>query len=170
MRVVTTSAIFVCALVLSTQALAAAPAPKAPVCTKLLPASVLNSLTGGGFVAATDFPTPIPASVCAWDGTATGSTNVSPADAAHHDLVLFFVVGAAQVARQWSIYTHPNKAFGPPTFPAGIGDKAVEANDYIAVVKGKTFFEMWAGNNGAHHLEYPQLEAVARYIAAHVGK
>lgn len=145
----------------------AATAPVAPVCAKILSTAKLNALTGGNFVAAT-LPPRTPSSVCAWNGTATGLTDVAPTDAYHHNLTLIFAVGATQVAKQWNIYTHPNAMFGAPIYPSGIGTKAVEANDYIAVVKGKTFFQMWAGSMGAHALEYPQLEAVANYIAGRV--
>jgi hypothetical protein len=145
----------------------AATAPVAPVCAKIISTATLNALTGGNFVAANDNPH-APPSACAWNGTATGLTDVAPTDANHHNLTLIFYVGAAQIARQWNVYTHPNAMFGAPIFPSGIGTKAVEANDYIAVVKGKTFFQMWAGSMGAHALEYPQLEAVAKYIAGRV--
>ena len=141
-------------------------APAAPVCAKLLTAATLNSLTGGNFtVAKTAVSVPF---ACAWNGTATGLTNVIPASLYSQDLTLFMAVGKAAIAKGWNTYTHPNAMYGAPIFPSGIGDRAVEANDYIAVVKGNTFFQMWAGNNGVHHLEYPQLEAVAKYLAAKV--
>jgi hypothetical protein len=139
-------------------------APAAPVCAKLLTAATLNSLTGGNFTVAKT-PAPVPFA-CAWNGTATGLTNITPTDAYHQDLTLFMAVGKAAIASGWKTYSHPNPMYGAPIFLSGIGDRAVEANDYIAVVKGNTFFQMWAGNNGVHHLEYPQLEAVAKYLVS----
>lgn len=47
---------------------------------------------------------------------------------------------------------------------AGVGDQAVELDDYIVVQKGSTLFQLWAGNNGGHHLSYDRLETVARYL------
>jgi hypothetical protein len=158
--------VFALTAAIAASASAARP-PATPVCAKILSTATLNSLTGGNFVAANDNPH-APPSMCAWNGTATGSTDAVPTDAYHQDLTLIFYVGAAQIAKQWNVYAHPNAMFGAPIFPSGIGTRAVEANDYIAVVKGNTFFQMWAGNMGAHHLEYPQLETVARYIAGKV--
>jgi hypothetical protein len=47
---------------------------------------------------------------------------------------------------------------------AGDGDRAAEFNDYIVVQKGSTIFQLWPGNNGAHHPSYAQLAVVARYL------
>jgi hypothetical protein len=163
--------VLACACVLAAPAEAAKPKPKAPaapVALKILPTATLNSLTGGNFVIAPlgsgEKRVPFGAS---WNGTASDYS--TPPDSYTqnpyaHDLSFIFFVGASSVARAWSSYTHPRGATA--TLVPGIGTKAVEANDYIMVVKGQIGFQMWAGNNGGQHLSYAQLETVAKYIVS----
>jgi hypothetical protein len=80
------------------------------------------------------------------------------------------------IARDWQAYAQPGASgkvtCTPPRDPrdcvvqplAGYGDRAAEFNDYLVVQKGSTIFQLWPGNNGAHHLSYAQLEVVARYL------
>jgi hypothetical protein len=68
-----------------------------------------------------------------------------------------------------SIAAHP---FGTgtirhPVYPGESprkGSGAAEFNDYIVVQKGSVLFQIWAANNGAHHLSYDQLEVVAKFL------
>ena len=147
--------LILCALVLlfsATPAWSAAPKPVAPVCSKIMTTATLNSLTGSSF---TGF------GACGWNDPA----DTTPPNPYLADITLHFVVGAAQVSSQWNLYSHPKLVKDAITPVSGIGTKAVEVNSYIAVVKGTTFFQMWAGNNGIH-LTYPQLETVAKYIVS----
>lgn len=140
----------------------------APVALKILPTAKLNSLTGGNFaIAPLGSGEKRPKSGAAWNGTATDyatPTDDYTQNPFAHDVTLNFFVGKAMVAREWKVYTHPRGATATPV--SGIGTKAVEANDYIAVVKGQEMFQMWAGNNGGQHMTYAQLETVAKYIVS----
>ena len=157
-------------------------------CLKLVPPSRLAALTGGTFdlafsrsVASAD------ASFCGYNGWAQPPVDGAlPGTAQSPDTALGIfsgttAAGKALVAKEWKTYSHPpadGKYCGDPlpggtahdprdchaTPLAGIGDKAVEFNDYIVVQKGHTLFQLWAGSNGGHHLSYDQLETIARYL------
>lgn len=156
-------------------------------CLKLVPPSRLAALTGGTFTLASSRSVAEGASFCGYNGWAQPPVDgalVGNAQAADSTLSIFSgktAAGKALVAREWKVYSHPpadGKYCGAPiaggTVPdprdchatplAGFGDQAVEFNDYIVVQKGSTLFQMWAGNNGGHHLSYDQLETVARYL------
>jgi hypothetical protein len=157
-------------------------------CGKLLPPSRLAALTGGTF--AKIYAKAIPAgniSTCGYQGTAQTEENAVPADAMHPDIALHIIAGTSAaakkaIARDWQLYAQPagsGKSSCTSTVPgatprdprdcvvqllAGYGDRAAEFNDYIVVQKGSAIFQVWAGNNGAHHLSYDQLEVVAKYL------
>lgn len=168
--------------------MAAKPTVVAYDCAKLLPASRLASLTGGTFntIAARAFPA-VTTSVCGYAGSAQPGENATPVDAMHPDISIGIISGTskaakAAIAREWKTYSQPpmsGKVSCTSTVPgatprdprdcvvqmlAGVGDRAAEFNDYIVAQKGSTIFQMWAGNNGAHHLSYDQLEVVAKYL------
>jgi hypothetical protein len=174
--------------------LASATAPKskpraaAPYnCAKLVPAARLAALTGGTFTLAVSRSVAQGASFCGYNGWAQPLADgalVGNAQATDSTLSIFSgttAAGKALVATEWKIYSHPpadGKYCGAPavgaaapdprdchaTPIAGFGNQAVEFNDYIVVEKGSTLFQLWAGNNGGHHLSYDQLETVARYL------
>jgi hypothetical protein len=156
-------------------------------CLKLVPPSRLAALTGGTFTLASSRAVAEGASFCGYNGWAQPPVDgalVGNAQASDSTLSIFSgttPAGKALVAREWKVYSHPpadGKYCGAPvvggTVPdprdchatplAGYGDRAVEFNDYIVVQKGSTLFQLWAGNNGGHHLSYDQLETVARYL------
>jgi hypothetical protein len=142
--------------------------PAAPVALKILPTAKLDALTGGTFsIAPLASGETRPKFAAAWNGTAT-DYSTPQADYTQnpyaHDVTLTFFVGKSAVAKEWKVYANPRGATATPV--SGIGTKAVEANDYIAVVTGQTLFQMWAGNNGGDHLTYAQLETVAKYIVS----
>lgn len=167
-----------------------APKPTTAVpynCVKLFPPARLAALTGGTFTLATSRSVVEGASFCGYNGWAQPPVEgalVGNAQATDSSMSIFSgktPAGKALVAREWKIYSHPpadGKYCGAPleggTVPdprdchatplAGLGDRAVEFNDYIVVQKGSTLFQLWAGNNGGHHLSYDQLETVARYF------
>jgi hypothetical protein len=169
---------------------ATAPKPKPAVpynCVKLVPAARLAALTGGTFTLAVSRSVAQGASFCGYNGWAQPPADgalVGNAQATDSTLSIFSgktPAGKALVAKEWKIYSHPpadGKYCGAPavgapapdprdchaTPLAGFGDQAVEFNDYIVVQKGSTLFQLWAGNNGGHHLSYDQLETVARYL------
>ena len=149
------------ALFAASSAWSATKPPAAPVCSKIVTTATLNSLTGGSFIAA-KLQSPSTASSCAWNDPANDVKNPYAAD-----ISLNFTVGTA-VAKQWKLYSNPPRVSDAITPVSGIGTKAVEVNDYIAVVKGTTFFQLWAGNNGGPHLTYPQLETVAKYVVSKI--
>jgi hypothetical protein len=167
------------------------PQPKAPAtvpydCAKLLPVSKLVALSSGTFTLT--YSKSIPAagfSTCAYNGTAQPGEDAVPADAVHPDVAWHIISGTskvakAQIARDWKVYSQPaggGKCGTPapgatPRDPrdcdvqqlSGFGDRAAEFNDYIVVQKGSSIFQIWAGNNGMHHLSYDQLETVAKYL------
>jgi hypothetical protein len=167
--------------------MAASPSPAATnACGKLLPAPRLAALTGGTFSAM--YARVIPAgnlSTCGYAGTAGSEPNATPVDAMHPDVSFTIVSGTSAaakkaIAREWTVYAQPagsgKVTCTPPRDPrdcvvqplAGFGNRAAEFNDYIVVQKGSTIFQMWAGNNGARHLSYDQLELVAKYLLARI--
>jgi hypothetical protein len=174
----------------SAEATGSKPKPATAVqynCLKLVPSSRLAALTGGTFTLASSRSVAEGASFCGYNGWAQPPVEgalVGNAQAADSTLSIFSgktAAGKALVAREWKVYSHPpadGKYCGAPieggTVPdprdchatplAGYGDQAVEFNDYIVVKKGSTVFQLWAGNNGGHHLSYDQLETVARYL------
>jgi hypothetical protein len=151
-------------------------------CGKLLPPSRLAALSGGTFTK--NYAKAIPAgyiSLCGYDGTAGSEPNATPADAMHPDIAMHILAGTSTaakkaIARDWKQYAQPagsgKVTCTPPRDPrdcvaqplAGYGDQAAEFNDYIVVQKGPVLFQIWAGNNGVHHLSYDQLEGVAKYL------
>ena len=174
--------------------MAAAPKPAAVAydCGKLLPASRLAALTGGTFstIYARAFPAAT-TSTCGLDGTAQPGENATPGDAMHPDVSVNIISGTSKaakvaIAREWKTYSQPpmsGKVSCTSTVPGatprdprdcvvqmlpGFGDRAAEFNDYIVAQKGSTIFQMWAGNNGTHHLSYDQLEVVAKYLLTKV--
>jgi hypothetical protein len=191
-QVLSACALVVVACVLANaSALAAGPKPSAAVpydCGKLLPPSRLASLTSGTFTKI--YAKAIPAgniSMCGYQGTAQAEENAIPSDAMHPDIALHIIAGTSAaakkaIARDWQLYAQPagsGKSSCTSTVPgatprdprdcvvqplAGYGDRAAEFNDYIVVQKGSAIFQLWAGNNGAHHLSYDQLEVVAKYL------
>jgi hypothetical protein len=183
--------VVVACVLANASALAASSKPATAVpydCGKLLPPSRLAALTGGTFTRI--YAKAIPAgnmSACGYQGSAQGEENTSPADAMHPDIALHIIAGTSPaakkaIARDWQVYAQPagsGKATCTSTVPgatprdprdcvvqplAGYGDRAAEFNDYIVVQKGSAIFQLWAGNNGAHHLSYDQLEVVAKYL------
>jgi hypothetical protein len=172
--------------------MAAKPAAVAYDCAKLLPASRLASLTGGTFntIVARAFPA-VSTSACGYAGSAQPGENATPADAMHPDISIGIISGTskaakAAIAREWNTYSQPplsGKVSCTSTVPgatprdprdcvvqmlSGVGDRAAEFNDYIVAQKGSTIFQLWAGNNGTHHLSYDQLEIVAKYLLTKV--
>jgi hypothetical protein len=156
-------------------------------CLTLVPAARLAALTGGTFTLASSRSVTDGASFCGYNGWAQPPVDgalVGNAQASDSTLSIFSgktAAGKALVAREWKTYSRPpadGKYCGAPvaggTVPdprdchatplAGVGDRAVEFNDYIVVQKGSTLIQLWAGNNGGHHLSYDQLETVARYL------
>ncbi|HXK13675.1 MAG TPA: hypothetical protein VNH45_03990 [Gaiellaceae bacterium] len=186
LKILGACALVVLACVLANaSAMAAGSATSATVlydCGKLLPTSRLAALTGGTFTKS--YARSIPAgsiSLCGYDGTAGSDPNATPADAMHPDIAMHIIAGTSvaakkAIARDWLVYAQPagsgKVTCTPPRDPrdcvvqplAGVGDRAAEFNDYIVVQKGSAVFQIWAGNNGAHHLSYDQLEAVAKYL------
>jgi hypothetical protein len=172
----------------SAQSTAPKPTTAVPYnCVKLVPPARLAALTGGTFTLASSRSVAEGASFCGYNGWAQPPVDgalVGNAQAADSTLSIFSgktAAGKALVAREWKTYSHPpadGKRCAPPveggTAPdprdchatplAGLGDHAVEFNDYIVVQKGSTQLQLWAGNNGGHHLSYDQLETVARYL------
>jgi hypothetical protein len=184
-----------CALVVvacvlaNASAMAAGPNASAAVpydCGKLLPPSRLAALTGGTFTRL--YARAIPAgnlSLCGYQGTAGSEANATPADATHPDIAMHIIAGTSAaakkaIAKDWTAYAQPagsgKVTCTPPRDPrdcvvqplAGYGDRAAEFNDYIVVQKGSAIFQIWAGNNGPHHLSYDQLEVVAKYLLAKI--
>ena len=172
--------------------MAAKPVPVAYDCAKLLPASRLASLTGGTFnlTGARAFPA-VTTSVCGYAGSAQPGENATPADATHPDISIGIISGTsktaeAAIAKEWKTYAQPpasGRYSCTSTVPGatprdprdcvvqmvtGLGDRAAEFNDYIVAQKGSTILQMWAGNNGTHHLSYDQLEVVAKYLLTKV--
>jgi hypothetical protein len=192
LQVLGVCALVVLACVLAnTSALAAGSTRSAAVfydCGQLLPASRLAALTGGTFsktyvksFRASSFST------CGYGGTAQTEANAVPSDAMHPDIAWHIMSGASAAAKKatakdWKVYAQPagsGKSSCTSTVPgavqrdprdcvvqplAGLGDRAAEFNDYIVVQKGSVLFQIWAGNNGVHHLSYDQLEGVAKYL------
>jgi hypothetical protein len=178
-----------CALVVlacvlgNASAMAAGPSAAALYdCGKLLPTSRLAALTGGTFTKT--YAKAIPAgfiSFCGYQGTAQSEPDATPADATHPDIAMHIIGGTTPaakkaIAKDWKAYAQPAGSgkftCTPPRDPrdcvvqplAGFGDQAAEYNDYIVVQTRSAVFQIWAGNNGAQHLSYDQLEAVAKYL------
>jgi hypothetical protein len=178
----------------SAEAAGSKPKPTTAVqynCLKLIPPSRLAALTGGTFALASSRSIVQGASFCGYNGWAQPpivgalAGNAQAPDSALSIFSGTTAAGKALVAREWRVYSHPpadGKHCGAPvaggTVPdprdchatplAGYGDQAVEFNDYIVVQKGSTLFQLWAGNNGGHHLSYDQLEIVARYLLTQI--
>ena len=175
----------------SAEATAPKPKPATAVpynCAKLVPTARLAALTGGTFtLAASRSMAAVGASFCGYNGWAQPPVDgalVGNAQATDSSLSIFSgknPAGKALVAKEWKVYSHPpadgrscGAGVAGATVPdprdchatplAGFGHQAVEFNDYIVVQKGSTLFQLWAGNNGGHHLSYDQLETVARYL------
>jgi hypothetical protein len=175
----------------SAQTAAPKPATAVPYnCVTLVPATRLAALTGGTFtLARSSSVAPQGASFCGYNGWAQPPVDgalVGNAQTTDSTLSIFSgktAAGKALVAKEWKIYSHPpadgkycrapvEGSTAPALDPrdcqatplAGLGDQAVEFNDYIVVQKGSTLFQLWAGNNGGHHMSYDQLDTVARYL------